>query len=120
MSYCVYTFCTANSSHQELYTSITIDVFLLLTLSAHAQRGLLYLVCLCVCLLNHISPLERLFILKILSCTQQATEVQKYVWFSLKPLCCGDPALPAEGHIYGQPFFLQKAGMHIIKDHEYF
>ena len=30
-----------------------------------------------VCLLSHISPLEHLFILKILSCTQQVTEVKK-------------------------------------------
>ena len=29
----------------------------------------------CVCLLSHISPLERLFVLKILSRTQRATEV---------------------------------------------
>ena len=50
-------------------------------------------VCVCVCLLSHISPLERLFILKILSRTQQAMEVQKFVGFSLKPLHCRDPAL---------------------------
>ena len=36
----------------------------------------------CVCLLSHISPLERLFVLKILSRTQQATEVEKCVDFS--------------------------------------
>ena len=40
----------------------------------------------CVCPLSHISPLERLFFLKILSCTQRATEVKKFVGFSLKPL----------------------------------
>ena len=57
---------------------------LLLTLSAQG------LVCLCVC---HISPLERLFVLKILPRTQLATEVQKYVGFSLKLLRCRVPAL---------------------------
>ena len=44
-----------------------------------------YSSCLCLCV-RHISPLECLFILKILSCTQRATEVQKFVAFSLKPL----------------------------------
>ena len=47
-----------------------------------------------VCLLSHISPLEHLFVLKILSHTQQSTEVKKFVGFSLKPLHCRDPALP--------------------------
>ena len=49
-------------------------------------------VCVSVCLLSHISPLELLFVLKILSRTQRATEVKKFVGFSLKPLHCGDPA----------------------------
>ena len=40
-----------------------------------------------VCLISQISTLERLFILKILSHTQRATEVQKYVVFFLKTLC---------------------------------
>ena len=35
---------------------------------------------------SHISPLERLFVLKLLSRTQRATEVKIYVGFSLKPL----------------------------------
>ena len=48
--------------------------------------GLCVCVCLCVCLLSHISPLEHLFVLKILSRTQRATEVKKFVGFSLKPL----------------------------------
>ena len=43
-------------------------------------------VCVCVCLLSQISPLERLFVLKILSRTQRATEIKKFVGFSLKPL----------------------------------
>ena len=36
----------------------------------------------CVCLLSHISPLERLFVLKILSRTQQAMEVKNMWGFS--------------------------------------
>ena len=40
-------------------------------------------VCVCVCLLSHISPLEHLFVLTILSRTQQATEVEKYVGISI-------------------------------------
>ena len=57
-------------------------------------------VCLCVCLLSHISPMERLFVLKTLSRTQRATKVKKFVGFSLKPLRCRDPALPP---LYGMP-----------------
>ena len=49
-------------------------------------------VCLSVCLLSQNSPLERLFVLKILSRTQRAEEVKKYVGFSLKRLRCEDPA----------------------------
>ena len=49
----------------------------------------------CVCLLSHISPLGRLFVLKILSRTQQATEVEKFVEISLKPLRCNYTPLPA-------------------------
>ena len=33
-------------------------------------------VCVCACLLSHISPQERLFVLKLLSRSQQATEVK--------------------------------------------
>ena len=50
--------------------------------------------CLCVCLLSYISPLERLFVLKILSHTQQAMKVKEFVGFSLKPIGCRNPALP--------------------------
>ena len=42
----------------------------------------------CVCVSSHISPRERLFILKILSHTKQATEVEIFVGISLKPLRC--------------------------------
>ena len=45
-------------------------------------------VCLSVCLLSHISPTERLFVLKTLSCTQRAPKVKKFVGFSLKMLRC--------------------------------
>ena len=51
-------------------------------------------VCLCVCLLCHISPLEHLFVLKSKSRTQQATKVKKFVGIFLKLLHCEDPALP--------------------------
>ena len=61
----------------------------------------------CVCLLSHISPIERLFVLKTLSRTQRATKVKKFVGFSLKPHRCRDPALPPlYGHAYSRPFFL--------------
>ena len=44
------------------------------------RRVTVVCVCACVRLLSHFSPLERLFVLKI----QWATEVQKFVGFSLK------------------------------------
>ena len=43
-------------------------------------------VCLSVCLLSHISPTERLFVLKTLSRTQRATKVKKFVGICLKRL----------------------------------
>ena len=43
-------------------------------------------VVLCVCLLSHISPTERLFALKTLSRTQRATKVKKFVGIFLKRL----------------------------------
>ena len=55
-------------------------------------------VCLFVCLLSYISPLECLFVLKLLSRTQQATGIKKFVGFSLKLLHCRAMALPA---LYG-------------------
>ena len=51
-----------------------------------------------VCLLSHISPMERLFVLKTLSRTQRATKVKKFVGFSLKMLRCKARAVPA---LYG-------------------
>ena len=72
-------------------------------------------VCVCVCLLSHISPMERLFVLKTLSRTKRATKVKIFVGFSLKPLRCRDPALPPLcGRAYSRPFFLRKARMRII------
>ena len=51
-----------------------------------------------VCLLSHISPMERLFVLKTRSRTQRATNVKKFVGFSLKMLRCKARAVPA---LYG-------------------
>ena len=67
-----------------------------------------------VCLLSHISPLERLFVLKILSHTQQAMEVKKFVGFSLTPLHCRDPVLLCLKPSVWSAIFLWKAGMDII------
>ena len=53
-------------------------------------------VCLSMCLLMNISPLERLFFLKIISHTQWAAKVKK--WISLKQLHYRDTPLPA---LYG-------------------
>ena len=73
-------------------------------------------VCLSVCLLSHISPMERLFVLKTLSRTQRATKVKKFVGFSLKPLRCRDPALPPlYGHAYSRPFFHACTRMRICR-----
>ena len=59
-----------------------------------------------VCPLSHISSLVRLFVLKTLSRTQRATKVKKFVGFSLKLLCCRDPAPPPlYSHTYSRPFF---------------
>ena len=43
-------------------------------------------VCLFVCLLSHISPMKRMFVLKTLSRTQRATKVKKFVGICLKRL----------------------------------
>ena len=52
-------------------------------------------VCLSVCPLSDILPLELLFVLKMLSHTQRATYVKKFVEFSLKLLRSRAMALPA-------------------------
>ena len=78
-------------------------------------------VCVCVflsvCMLSHISLLERLFILKILSRTERATEVQKFVGFSLKPLRCRDPAvtvpLKAVGHFPAESVHAHYSQYHV-------
>ena len=46
-------------------------------------------------LLSYVSPWEHLFVLKTLSRTQHATEVEKFVGFSLKLLRSRAMALPA-------------------------
>ena len=50
----------------------------------YGSRRVCLSVCVCVCQLSHISPLEHLFVLKTLSPTQHATKVKKYVAFSVK------------------------------------
>ena len=70
---------------------------------------------LCVCLLSHISPLERLFVLKTLSRTQRATKVKNIcgVFSETAPLQrSSTPSV--DGHTYSRPFFLLKARMRII------
>ena len=61
---------------------------LLLTVGARMRR-----VTVVVCLV-----LEHLFLLKMLSHTQRATEVKQFVKASLKPLRCRDPTLRTVGH----------------------
>ena len=76
----------------------------------HFSSWVCVCVCVCVCLLSNISPMERLFVLKTLSRTQRATEVKKYVGFSLKPLRCRDPALPPlYGHAYSRTFSMRNS-----------
>ena len=87
-----------------------------------ACRITVVVLCVCVCVLSQNSPLERLFVLKILSCTQRAKEVKKFVGFSLKRLRCGDPAPSVERLYVWSTIFLRKAHMRIIiliKGHEY-
>ena len=62
---------------------------LLLTVGARMRRATVV-----VCLV-----LEHLFVLKMPSHTQRATEVKKFVDVSLKPLHCRDPTPSAKGHM---------------------
>ena len=62
--------------------------------SARMRRRVTVVGSVCLCPLSHISTLEHLSVLKILSRTQRATEVKIFVGFSLKQLCCRDPAFP--------------------------
>ena len=62
------------SSETSSPTSFIMGLRMLVLL--HALIPCLVVGSVCVCQLSHISPLERLFVLKILSHTQQATEVK--------------------------------------------
>ena len=76
---------------------------------------------LCVCLLSHISPLKHHFVLEMLSRTQQATKVEKFVGFSVEPLHCGDPALPPLKAIHLVSHFPEESAHahYSIKGYEY-
>ena len=88
------------------YVQLHIDDAMLLIINPRRACAARVTVVGSVCLLSHISPMERLFVLKTLSRTQRATKVKKFVGFSLKPLRCRDPALPPlYGHAYSRPFF---------------
>ena len=69
-------------------------------------------VCVCVCVC-HISPMERLFVLKLLSHIKRATKVKIFVGFSLKPFRCRDPPLPPlYSRAYSRPFFAESRHAH--------
>ena len=67
-------------------------------------------VCLCVCPLLNISPLERLFVSHSVPHTQRAAKVRNFVWFSLKMLRCRARELPSlygyalVGHVYSATY----------------
>ena len=87
---------SANSCMRYLYILSSYNVFAHLINPPHMHRRVAVVgsVCVSVCLLSQISPLEHLFALKILSHTQQTMKVIIFVAFSLKPLHCRDPAFP--------------------------
>ena len=105
---------TSSDSHVTIM-AVVAKWFLgwLVTLGAHAQRGLRWLGCLSVC---HISPLEHLFVLKLMSRTQRATKVTKIVGFSLKLLCCGGPALWPYVHFHAHGVILMSMRMTMSYD----
>ena len=72
-------------------------------------------VCVSVCLLSHISPMERLFVLKPLSRTQRATKVKNFVGFSEKTAPLQRSSTPSVVRPCVQSaIFLRKARMRII------
>ena len=71
-------------------------------------------VCVCVCPLRHISTLERLSVLKMLSRTQRATEVKIFVGFFSKTALLQRSSIPSFERPYIQSaIFLQKVHMRI-------
>ena len=82
----------------------------LLTLGTHVQRGLQQLsVCVCVCLLSHISPLERLFGPENTVMYSVGNGGQNIcgVFSETAPLWRSSTA-SIESHTYGWPFFCGK------------
>ena len=62
---------------------------------------------LCVCLLSHIWPLERLLFLKMLSCTQRETKVKKFVSFSSETAPLQRSSIPSVVRPYIQSAILK-------------
>ena len=73
-------------------------------------------VCLCVCVSVsvNISPLERLFILKLMPRTQRATKVKKIVGISLKLLCSEFQHFLHCTAILRRPFFAMWKNAHAL------
>ena len=59
----------------------------------HRRVTVVVPVCVCLSIKSHLTSGVSVCP-KILSHTQRVMEIEKFVGFSLKPLCCGDPALP--------------------------
>ena len=98
-----------------------------LTLGTHVQEGYCSCLCLSVCvsvclsvkLHVYIAPLEHLFVLKIQSCTQHATEVKEFVGIfpETAPLQRSNTASVERPYMYmyvQSAIFLQKVHMRII------